>query len=73
VLRANKEVLLTIMEVFIHDPLYMWALTTAGASKRQLDEQDDAVAMTAASRLSVVRRDGREREERGGSFAACGS
>ena len=42
VLRNNKEVLLTIMEVFIHDPLYMWALTTAGASKRQADDADDA-------------------------------
>lgn len=35
VLRAHKESLLTIVEVFIHDPLYKWALTPAGAQQRQ--------------------------------------
>ena len=45
VLRANKESLLTILEVFIHDPLYKWQLTTARAQQRQkasLSGQDDA-------------------------------
>ncbi|KAK9806879.1 hypothetical protein WJX72_005975 [[Myrmecia] bisecta] len=37
VLRANKESLLTIIEVFIHDPLYKWALTPMGAQQRQKD------------------------------------
>ena len=47
VLRANKESLLTILEVFIHDPLYKWQLTTARAQQRQkasLSGQDDAGA-----------------------------
>ena len=35
VLRAAKDSLLTIVEVFIHDPLYRWALTPAGAAARQ--------------------------------------
>ena len=35
VLRAHKESLLTIVEVFIHDPLYKWALTPADAQLRQ--------------------------------------
>ena len=35
VLRANKESLLTILEVFIHDPLYKWQLTSARAQQRQ--------------------------------------
>ncbi len=36
VLRAAKASLLTIVEVFIHDPLYKWALTPADARARQL-------------------------------------
>lgn len=35
VLRAHKESLLTIVEVFIHDPLYKWALSPADAQLRQ--------------------------------------
>ena len=35
VLRQHKEFLLTIIEVFIHDPLYRWGLTAKGAQKRQ--------------------------------------
>lgn len=34
-LRAHKRSLLTIVEVFIHDPLYRWALTHADALRRQ--------------------------------------
>ncbi len=37
VLRANKESILTVIEVFIHDPLYKWALTTTAANRRQHD------------------------------------
>ena len=37
VLRRQKEFLLTIIEVFIHDPLYKWALTAKAAHKRQAD------------------------------------
>lgn len=35
VLRANSEVLLTICEVFIHDPLYQWTLSPTKAAKAQ--------------------------------------
>lgn len=35
VLRASKESVLTVVEVFIHDPLYKWALTTTAANRRQ--------------------------------------
>jgi ataxia telangiectasia mutated family protein len=35
VVRAHKEMLLTVVEVFIHDPLYRWALTAAEANRKQ--------------------------------------
>lgn len=37
VLRASKESILTVIEVFIHDPLYKWALTTTAAARRQTE------------------------------------
>eukprot|EP00798_Chlamydomonas_sp_ICE-L_P015053 gene15053-21130_t len=37
VLRADKDSLLTIIEVVIHDPLYKWALTPIKAQNRQVD------------------------------------
>ncbi|XP_065875882.1 serine/threonine-protein kinase ATM isoform X2 [Euphorbia lathyris] len=45
VMRANKEALLTIVEVFIHDPLYKWALSPLKALQRQKDKDDDADAI----------------------------
>ncbi|GLT47213.1 hypothetical protein SLA2020_209240 [Shorea laevis] len=41
VMRTNKEALLTIVEVFIHDPLYKWALSPLKALQRQKDTEDD--------------------------------
>ncbi|PPS01509.1 hypothetical protein GOBAR_AA19161 [Gossypium barbadense] len=35
VMRTNKEALMTIIEVFIHDPLYKWALSPLKALQRQ--------------------------------------
>nr|CAD1842809.1 unnamed protein product [Ananas comosus var. bracteatus] len=40
VMRTNKEALLTIIEVFIHDPLYKWALSPLKALQRQKDTDD---------------------------------
>lgn len=37
VLRAHKAHLLTIIEVFLHDPLYRWGLTENQAEKVQRD------------------------------------
>ena len=37
VLRASKEQLLTIVEVFIHDPLYKWALSPVKAVLGQIE------------------------------------
>ncbi|CAM6085267.1 unnamed protein product [Calypogeia fissa] len=44
VLRTNKEALLTIIEVFIYDPLYNWALSPLKALQRQqeLEDLDDS-------------------------------
>ena len=39
VLRDEKESLLTVVEVFIHDPLYKWKLTDEQAARRQADEE----------------------------------
>jgi len=36
VLRENKEAILTIVEVFLHDPLYKWTMTVKDAARRQL-------------------------------------
>ncbi|KAK9073522.1 hypothetical protein SSX86_007846 [Deinandra increscens subsp. villosa] len=44
VMRTNKEALLTIIEVFIHDPLYKWALSPLKALERQKDTDDDLEA-----------------------------
>ncbi|KAL8457793.1 hypothetical protein ACS0TY_035608 [Phlomoides rotata] len=44
VMRTNKEALLTIIEVFIHDPLYKWALSPLKAMQRQKDIDDDSDA-----------------------------
>lgn len=41
VMRTNKEALLTIIEVFIHDPLYKWALSPLKALQRQKETYDD--------------------------------
>ncbi|XP_011028561.1 PREDICTED: serine/threonine-protein kinase ATM [Populus euphratica] len=41
VMRTNKEALLTIVEVFIHDPLYKWALSPLKALQRQKEADDD--------------------------------
>ncbi|KAF6985526.1 hypothetical protein CFC21_003377 [Triticum aestivum] len=39
VMRENKEALLTIIEVFIHDPLYKWALSPLKALQRQKETE----------------------------------
>lgn len=41
VMRTNKEALLTIVEVFIHDPLYKWALSPLKALQLQKETDDD--------------------------------
>ncbi|CAL5444633.1 unnamed protein product [Camellia sinensis] len=40
VMRTNKEALLTIVEVFIHDPLYKWALSPLKALQLQKETDD---------------------------------
>lgn len=40
-MRTNKDALLTIVEVFIHDPLYKWALSPLKALQRQKETYDD--------------------------------
>ncbi|GAB2269841.1 hypothetical protein Dimus_004759 [Dionaea muscipula] len=41
VMRTNKEALLTIVEVFIHDPLYKWALSPLKALERQKETDEE--------------------------------
>ena len=38
VLRANKDLVLTIVEVFIHDPLYRWALSPVKNLLAQMEQ-----------------------------------
>lgn len=42
VLRANKESILTILEVLMFDPLYNWSLTPAKAYKLQFGREPAA-------------------------------
>lgn len=42
VLRKHKEPILTVLSVFIHDPLYNWALTYDRATKKQ-DEDSSTI------------------------------
>lgn len=37
VMRRNKDVLLTVMEVLLHDPMYKWALTPEEVLREQMD------------------------------------
>jgi len=55
VLRHEKDALLTVLSVFIHDPLYKWALTLDVANKKQESEviddvKDDIVGNADANR-----------------------
>ncbi|WOL02921.1 serine/threonine-protein kinase ATM [Canna indica] len=49
VMRTNKEALLTIIEVFIHDPLYKWALSPLKALQRQKEIGDGIDACLESS------------------------
>eukprot|EP00889_Picochlorum_renovo_P004767 jgi/Picre1/31797/NNA_007146.t1 len=51
VLKKQKDPLLTVLSVFIHDPLYKWALTYDRASKKQEDDDDQTLASTMLSDL----------------------
>lgn len=58
VLRASKEGILTVIEVFIHDPLYKWALTTTAAARRQHDapggdDDDDGSGVAAPGAADI--------------------
>lgn len=56
VLCANKESLLTILEVFIHDPLYKWQLTSQRAQQRQKADAsapDEAGAFRGESFMGI--------------------
>lgn len=54
VLRASKESVLTVVEVFIHDPLYKWALTTTAANRRQHDADAAAGGGLEVGRLRLA-------------------
>ncbi|XP_018573379.1 serine-protein kinase ATM [Anoplophora glabripennis] len=41
VLRQNSQTIITILEVLLYDPLYVWTVTSAEANKRQTDDEND--------------------------------
>lgn len=49
VLRANRDALLTVVGVVIHDPLYRWALTPIDVQRRQHQQANDATAPLAGA------------------------
>ena len=54
VLRASHEFLLTIVEVFIHDPLFKWALSPLRALEIQRNEQEFGEAAEIEVSLSTT-------------------
>lgn len=56
VLRQNKDIILTILEVLLYDPLYAWSLTPSkaysmqhsGSAKRGSSHADDEGIVTSA-------------------------
>ena len=52
VLRANKEELLTILEVLTHDPLYNWSMTPEKAYRIQHGFEADTATRAAWARDS---------------------
>lgn len=54
VLRCEKESLLTIMGVFIHDPLFRWALTPHKANRRQHVEGEEGGEEMAEVRATSI-------------------
>lgn len=43
VLRQNQQMLLTVLEVFIHDPLYKWAVSPEKLHRLQRDDAEDGM------------------------------
>jgi hypothetical protein len=49
VLRTNKEALLTVLEVMLHDPLYNWSVGPGKAAAKQAGEWKKLAAEEAAA------------------------
>ncbi len=62
VFRAKADCLSTVIEVFMHDPLYKWSLSATKMKRLQRRESDDVLAKASGSGL----------EEADGSGAAGG-
>eukprot|EP00511_Aplanochytrium_stocchinoi_P005548 CAMPEP_0204824758 /NCGR_PEP_ID=MMETSP1346-20131115/2752_1 /ASSEMBLY_ACC=CAM_ASM_000771 /TAXON_ID=215587 /ORGANISM="Aplanochytrium stocchinoi, Strain GSBS06" /LENGTH=472 /DNA_ID=CAMNT_0051952089 /DNA_START=1 /DNA_END=1419 /DNA_ORIENTATION=- len=63
VLKDNSEVLLTICEVFIHDPLYDWAVSPLKVEKAQPgDSNEDQITKTRARSHSFRKESHTERD-----------
>lgn len=43
VLRQNAETVVTILQVLLYDPLYVWTITPAEAYSRQKDDDDRSI------------------------------
>jgi serine-protein kinase ATM len=54
VLRANKEYVLTIAEVFLHDPLFRWSISPALALHAQRNEDEEVVDFAMLSQEGVA-------------------
>lgn len=53
VLRNNSEIILTILEVLLYDPLYMWTLTQDRMRKVQPTDSNKSLNKTAGSVFNV--------------------
>ncbi|KAG5880543.1 hypothetical protein JTB14_026776 [Gonioctena quinquepunctata] len=49
VLRKNAQTIITILEVLLYDPLYVWTVTSAEANKRQTDEDIQTGSLSSDS------------------------
>jgi phosphatidylinositol kinase/protein kinase (PI-3 family) len=57
VLRANEEMLLTVLQVFVHDPLYKWALSPQQIDRLRPTEASAGSASSAASAQALEKSD----------------
>lgn len=53
VLRKNSEIILTILEVLLYDPLYIWTLTSDRMRKVQPTESNKAPVKNTKAQLTA--------------------
>jgi ataxia telangiectasia mutated family protein len=72
VLRTNHDAVLTILDVFVHDPLSSWTVSPK-ALRRQREDQNESTAGTAPSASTSTSTSRRASTSRAGAGAGAGA